>query len=134
MHSNSAFGNNIFWRRFESLVAENATNEVNLGAISWAMSECDDQTRIRMLVLILTLDRDGQTIDHLSLRRSSMRGSAEEGFIPAKQREIEVLKSVMQQLPPSASYLRHKEWLSKEIRHIEADICNEKWDLFHGKR
>lgn len=134
VHSNSAFGNNIFWRRFESLVAENATNEVNLGAISWAMSECDDQTRIRMLVLILTLDRDGQTIDHLSLRRSSMRGSAEEGFIPAKQREIEVLKSVMQQLPPSASYLRHKEWLSKEIRHIEADICNEKWDLFHGKR
>ncbi|EPD77479.1 hypothetical protein [Atopobium sp. oral taxon 199] len=133
IHNAAAFSDDVFWCRFESLVVENRTGIENLYAISWAMSECNDQTRIRALSYILTLDEEGSTIGHLSLRRSSMSGSFEVGFIPTKQREIDVLKAIEQQLPAGVSYLKHREWLAKTIEYIETEIKKEKWDLFHGR-
>ena len=132
-HNASVFESNIFWQRLESLIKENLERAENLGAISWAMSECDDATRARALALILTLDESGVSIGHLLLRRSSMSGSQESGFIPAKQREISVLHEIIKLLPPDIAYLEHKAWLSKEIGFIESDINKEKWELFHGR-
>lgn len=133
IHNAAVFSADMFWCRFELLVVENRTDMENLYAISGAMSECDDQTRIRALSYILTLDEEGSTIGHLSLRRSSMSGSSETGFISAKQREIDVLRAVDKQLPAGVSYLKHREWLAKNIEYIETEIDKEKWDLFHGR-
>lgn len=134
IHNTSVFSGETPWKRLESLISEHLASTENLSAISWALSECNDETRIRVLSLILTLDKEGATIGHLSLRRSSMSGSAEAGFIPAKKKEIEVLDAVAKQLPGDTSYLKHREWIAGAIRNIEADINREKWDLFHGKR
>lgn len=134
VHNATALLDENFWHRLESLIKENSTSAQNLSAISWVMSECDDQARIRVLTFMLTLDNDGISVGHLSLRRSSMSGSPEAGFIPAKKREIEAIRAVIAQLPSDISYLQHKEWLSKEIGYIETDIDNEKWDLFHGRQ
>ena len=123
-----------FWNRLERLVRERIADANSLYRISWGLSDCNDETRIRAIALILTLDKDGISINHLDLRRSSMSGSPEKGFIPAKLKEIEVIDSIAAQLPAGVAYLKHREWLSKVRSSIESDIKNEKWRLFHDRQ
>lgn len=129
-----ALSSDIFWNRLEYLVCEKIADADSLGRISWALSDCNDEIRVRAITLILTLDKDGISINHLNLRRSSMSGSPKSGFISAKLKEIEALDSITAQLPAGVSYLKHREWLSKVRSSIESDIENEKWRLFHGRQ
>lgn len=133
-HNMAALTSDTFWSRLELLITENITNVERLTAISIAVSDCDDETRARVIALILTLDRDGISINHLELRRLSMSGSLESGFIPAKLKEIDVIDTILNRLPEDISYLRHKEWLENVKTDIESDISNEKWELFHGRQ
>lgn len=129
-----ALSGDIFWNRLEYLVRERITDANSLYRISWALSDCNDEVRVRAITLILTLDKDGISINHLELRRSSMSGSLEKGFIPAKLKEIEAIDSIAAQLPTGVAYLKHREWLSKVRSSIESDIEGEKWRLFHGRQ
>lgn len=129
-----ALSSDIFWKRLEYLVRERIADANSLYRISWALSDCNDEARVRAITLILTLDKDGISINHLELRRSSMSGSPGKGFIPAKLKEIEVIDSIATQLPAGVAYLKHREWLSKVRSSIESDIENEKWRLFHGRQ
>ncbi|WP_019128974.1 hypothetical protein [Enorma massiliensis] len=129
-----ALSSDIFWNRLERLVRERIADVNSLNMISQAISECNDETRVRAISLILTLDKDGISINHLDLRRASMSGSPEKGFIPAKLKEIEVIGSIADQLPAGIAYLKHRNWLSKEESSIESDIENEKRRLFHGRQ
>lgn len=134
IHNEVALTDDTFWYRLEQLIIENITNAENLFEISCALSACSDEVRAKVITLILTLDTSGVSINQLELRRSSMSGSPESGFIPAKQREIEVINTVLDRLPADSSYLKHKKWLENVKASIEADIENEKWELFHGRR
>lgn len=130
----NALLSDIFWERLEYTVRERIADANSLYRISWALSDCNDEARVRAIALILTLDKDGVSINHLELRRSSMSGSPEKGFIPAKFKEIEAIDSIAAQLPAGVAYLKHREWLSKVRSPIERDIEDEKWRLFHGKQ
>lgn len=134
IHDTAALSDDAFWSRLKRLITENITDAERLAEISWALSDCNDETRARAILLILTLDKDGISINHLKLRRSAMSGSPERGFIPAKQKEIKVIDTVLNRLPADISYLGHREWLEDVKANIEADIANEKWELFHGKQ
>ena len=129
-----ALSSDIFWNRLEHLVRERIADANSLYRISLALSDSNDKARVRAISLILTLDKDGISINHLELRRSSISGSAEKGFIPAKLKEIEAIDLIAAQLPADIAYLKHKEWLSKVRSSIESDIKNEKWRLFHGRQ
>ena len=130
----NALSSDIFWNRLEYLVRERIADANSLYRISWALSDCNDEARVRAITLILTLDKDGVSINHLELRRSSMSGSPGKGFIPAELKEIEAIDSIAAQLPASVAYLKHREWLEKVKSSIESDIENEKWRLFHGRQ
>lgn len=130
----NALSSDIFWNRLEYLVRERIADANSLYRISWALSDCNDEARVRAITLILTLDKDGISINHLELRRSSMSGSPGKGFIPAELKEIEAIDSIAAQLPAGVAYLKHREWLSKARSSIESDIENEKWRLFHGRQ
>ena len=134
VHDANALSSDIFWERLEYTIRERIADANSLDRISWALSDCNDETRIRAITLILTLDKDGISINHLDLRRSSMSGSPEKGFIPAKLKEIEAIDSIAAQLPAGVAYLKHREWLSKVKSSIERDIEDEKWRLFHGRQ
>lgn len=129
-----ALSSDIFWNRLEYLIRERIADANSLHRISWALSDCNDEARIRAITLILTLDKDGISINHLNLHRSSMSGSLEKGFIPAQIKEIEVIDSIAAQLPAGVAYLKHREWLSRVKSSIESDIKNENWRLFHGRQ
>lgn len=129
----NALSSDIFWNRLEYLVRERIADANSLYRISWALSDCNDEARVRAITLILTLEKDGISINHLELRRSSMSGSPGKGFIPAELKEIEAIDSIAAQLPAGVAYLKHREWLSKVRSSIESDIENEKWRLFHGR-
>lgn len=124
----------IFWNRLKILIKENISDAESLYKLSWAFSDCEDETRVRAITLILTLDKDGISINHLELRRSSMVGTLDNGYIPGKIKEIEALKTIIERLPADALYIKHKEWISKVRLSIEKDIENEKWKLLHGKQ
>ncbi len=130
----NALSSDIFWNRLEHLVRERIADANSLYRISWALSDCNDEARVRAITLILTLDKNGISINHLELRRSSMSGSPGKGFIPAELKEIEAIDSIATQLPAGVAYLKHREWLSKVRSSIESDIENEKWRLFHGRQ
>lgn len=130
----NALSSDIFWERLEYTVRVRIADVNSLSRISWALSDCNDEVRARAIVLILTLDKDGISINHLELRRSSMSGTPEKGFIPAKLKEIEAIDSIAAQLPTGVAYLKHREWLLKVRSSIERDIEDEKWRLFHGRQ
>ena len=134
VHDANALSSDIFWERLEYTIRERIADANSLDRISWALSDCNDETRIRAITLILTLDKDGISINHLDLCRSSMSGSPGKGFIPAELKEIEAIDSIATQLPAGVAYLKHREWLSKVRSSIESDIENEKWRLFHGRQ
>lgn len=134
VHDANALSSDIFWERLEYTIRERIADANSLDRISWALSDCNDEARVRAITLILTLDKDGISINHLDLRRSSMSGSPEKGFIPAKLKEIEAIDSIAAQLPAGVAYLKHREWLSKVKSSIEGDIEDEKWGLFHDRQ
>ena len=130
----NALSSDIFWERLEYIIRERIADANSLDRISWALSDCNDEARVRAITLILSLDKDGISINDLDLRRSSMSGSPEKGFIPAKLKEIEAIDSIAAQLPTGVAYLKHREWLLKVRSSIERDIEDEKWRLFHGRQ
>lgn len=130
----NALSSDIFWERLEYIIRERIADANSLDRISWALSDCNDEARVRAITLILSLDKDGISINDLDLRRSSMSGSPEKGFIPAKLKEIEAIESIAAQLPAGVEYLKHREWLLKVRSSIERDIEDEKWRLFHGRQ
>lgn len=133
IYDTEALSSSIFWDRFELLIVENLSSRENLYAISCAISDFNDEARIRALSYILSIDKEGLTIGCLNLRRMSMHGSFEAGFVSERKREIDVLKAVIQRLPSESLYLKHKEWLDENIKNIETEIDREKWELFHGR-
>lgn len=130
----NALSSDIFWERLEYIIRERIADANSLDRISWALSDCNDEARVRAITLILSLDKDGISINDLDLRRSSMSGSPEKGFIPAKLKEIEAIESIAAQLLAGVEYLKHREWLLKVRSSIERDIEDEKWRLFHGRQ
>lgn len=82
----NALSSDIFWERLEYTVRVRIADVNSLSRISWALSDCNDEVRARAIVLILTLDKDGISINHLELRRSSMSGTLKKALFQQSSR------------------------------------------------
>ncbi len=129
----SAKNERLFWSRIEEYISTNIANKKKMHNLTYVLSDCDDRIRIRLLTTIIMKDADGNLVGRLWLRRSSMSGSAGEGFTRAMYREIEVIDEVAASLPRGLGFIKYKNWLNEVKEAINREISKEKWDLFHGR-
>ena len=99
--------------------------------VAEAFGNAGDSERLAVLNRILTADMDGNLIRNIWLDRTSMSGSAPEGFAPAYRREADFIRQLSESLPNTMTYLQHKEWLEQYAEYKQRQAQDELWRAFH---